>query len=511
MRPLQLILGFYGNAIIFWFIIVPVVIADTIIVDVNGGDDTHRSIQAAIDRAHHGDIVLVRSGIYSGPGNSNIRFCGKAITVRSEKGPNATIIDGQHEGYGFSIVDNNRAETCLDGFTIANTMQGAIKISSSAPLRRLQTPGEQDSGVSLHARPGYYPVTIQNCIISENAYGGILIDCHDKVTLTGCQIIRNEGAGVWSFMSWPTLRHCVVAQNKGTGIKASGVQVINCTVADNEIYGIWADAPMVTMSIVWGNALGSIRISPGGAGSVTYCNLDGLWGHWSNINVSPRFANGRQGDYHLNSQAGRWDSQKEAWVMDEDTSPCIDAGNPRSPIGYESFPHGGIINMGAYGATKEASRSYFGKPACETIVAGDINGDCVVDFKDLAILAFHWLDCIEPGSNQAPEIMIIDPNDHAVMGRYRPDHPISIQVQAYDVDGMIEKVEFFVDGIRADADIGKIGEDLGGRDGWGIDWIWWGQWGHFPEGSYQITAVATDNDGATTVSLPIVVTIHGPK
>jgi len=77
--------------------------------------------------------------------------------------------------------------------------------------------------------------------------------------------------------------------------------------------------------------------------------------------------------------------------MDEVTSLCIDAGDPMSAIGFEPFPNGGVINMGAYGGTGEASKSYFGGPVCETIVAGDINGDCIVDFKDFAIMALHWL------------------------------------------------------------------------------------------------------------------------
>jgi len=33
---------------------------------------------------------------------------------------------------------------------------------------------------------------------------------------------------------------------------------------------------------------------------------------------------------------------------------------------------------------------------CETVVAGDINGDCVVDFKDLALLAGHWAEDHRP-------------------------------------------------------------------------------------------------------------------
>jgi len=99
-----------------------------------------------------------------------------------------------------------------------------------------------------------------------------------------------------------------------------------------------------------------------------------------------------EGDYHLKSQAGRWDPESEDWVQDEVTSPCIDAGDPNSPIMYEPFPNGGVINMGAYGGTPEASKSYFGSPLCETIIAGDINGDCHVDIADIIILLDHWLE-----------------------------------------------------------------------------------------------------------------------
>jgi len=52
--------------------------------------------------------------------------------------------------------------------------------------------------------------------------------------------------------------------------------------------------------------------------------------------------------------------------------------------------------MGAYGGTKEASKSYFGTSVCQKPIAGDINGDCVVDWKDFAIMAFHWLEDNNP-------------------------------------------------------------------------------------------------------------------
>jgi hypothetical protein len=74
------------------------------------------------------------------------------------------------------------------------------------------------------------------------------------------------------------------------------------------------------------------------------------------------------------------------------TSPCVDAGDPEDAIGLESFANGGIINMGAYGGTGQASKSYFGTKPCETIIAGDVNGDCTVNLADMAILSQHWLE-----------------------------------------------------------------------------------------------------------------------
>ena len=81
------------------------------------------------------------------------------------------------------------------------------------------------------------------------------------------------------------------------------------------------------------------------------------------------------------------------------------------PSAQEVFPNGGIVNMGAYGGTAEASRSYLGHPVCETQIAGDINGDCMVDDKDQAILTRHWLQQGWPGTDLPPTITITQPKD----------------------------------------------------------------------------------------------------
>jgi hypothetical protein len=50
------------------------------------------------------------------------------------------------------------------------------------------------------------------------------------------------------------------------------------------------------------------------------------------------------------------------------------------------------MNWRTISITAYAGKSYFGKPPCETIVAGDINGDCNVNFKDFAIMTAYWLE-----------------------------------------------------------------------------------------------------------------------
>jgi hypothetical protein len=119
-----------------------------------------------------------------------------------------------------------------------------------------------------------------------------------------------------------------------------------------------------------------------------YCCIEG-WtperGGIGNIDADPLFVAVDQNDFHLKSQAGHWDGVSQAWVLDDVASPCIDAGDPNSPVGREPFPNGGLVNMGAYGGTCEASKSWFGAGPDPAVVAADLNGDGRVDAEDLRL------------------------------------------------------------------------------------------------------------------------------
>jgi hypothetical protein len=55
------------------------------------GDAT--TIQAGVDAAVAGDSVVLTAGTYTGVGNRDVSFMGKAITVTSYSGAASTIID----------------------------------------------------------------------------------------------------------------------------------------------------------------------------------------------------------------------------------------------------------------------------------------------------------------------------------------------------------------------------------------------------------------------------------
>ena len=141
------------------------------------------TIQAGIDAAIPGDTVFVADGTYTGNGNRDIDFGGKGIVLKSENGPDFTIIDCQgdsldpHRGFYFHSGEDSTA--VVDGFTIrnGNAVNGggiSCNFNSSPTISDNTISGNSaNNGGGIHCR--YSSPTISNNTISGNSasyYGG---------------------------------------------------------------------------------------------------------------------------------------------------------------------------------------------------------------------------------------------------------------------------------------------------------------------------------------------------
>jgi hypothetical protein len=197
-----------------------------------------------------------------------------------------------------------------------------------------------------------------------------------------------RGGGIYA--SRATLANNTVVSNQATGTGGQGHAVEPATPIDgvsiSEGAGIYADANTVVLNtVLWGNF--PDELAGQDCNNVTYCDIgDSNCGSINgNISIDPLFADPNKGDYHLKSQAGRWDPNSQTWVTDANTSPCIDGGDPNSDWTAELWPNGKRINMGTYGGTPEASMSL-----SNVGNVADLNHDEKVDFEDFALLAECW-------------------------------------------------------------------------------------------------------------------------
>jgi hypothetical protein len=163
-------------------------------------------------------------------------------------------------------------------------------------------------------------------------------------------IVFCSGEGRRSVLKNFVIRGCFT----GVAIAASNPTIHNATIVDNAC-GIAAFAgaePDISNSIFRYNTLSDVI----GCRTRYSCIQDAEAGE-SNIDVDPLFADPSNGDYHLRSKGGRYRPEFGIWILDDVTSPCIDAGDPSVYPTDEPMPHGGRINMGAYGGTPYASMS----------------------------------------------------------------------------------------------------------------------------------------------------------
>lgn len=94
------------------------------------------AIQAAVD----GDTIELADGTFQGPGNRNLSFQGKAITLRSQSGdPARCMIDCEYAGRGFFLAGGEGPASVVEAITVKRGLQptgGAFYLSYSSPTIR---------------------------------------------------------------------------------------------------------------------------------------------------------------------------------------------------------------------------------------------------------------------------------------------------------------------------------------------------------------------------------------
>lgn len=397
--------------------------------------EQYPTIQAGIDAAVDGDVVILADGIYRDAGNYEIDFGGKAITVRSENGAENCIIDCEGSGRAFYFHSGEGNDSVIDGLTIRNGYTwvsgsnwwprgGGIYCVGAAPtimncrILGCSAIGYSDATCDFFFVDAYgggvYGCSgpIVNCVIEGNwveteragcgdGYGGGLSHCNGPIV--DCVIrgnfILGYGNGAALYDCDGDIINCLIADNRGEmdlwyGAALSGCDgnIINCTIAYNlgdSISG-WVNENLydcdglIRNCIIWGEGVDDAGIINSEA-VVEYSDVLGGYEGEGNINVEPMFADVANGDYHLKSAAGRWNPNSGGWVYDEVTSGCIDGGAPGDLWCGEYWPHGGRVNMGAYGGTREASMSL------STVgSAGDLDCDGAVWFYDFGLFGDEW-------------------------------------------------------------------------------------------------------------------------
>ncbi len=278
------------------------------------------TIQAGIEAAGGGDLVLVASGTYV----ENIDFLGKAIMVRSEAGTEATVIDGNRAGSVVTFFTAETEESAIDGFTIRNGQAqdgGGIYCSGSSP-------------------------TILNCTISKN-------------------FANDDGGGIFCESSSPTIVNCLISENYagndggGARCTSSSPTITHCTFSDNVaaddsggFYCSHSSSPVMANCILWGDTASKRKeiYDTSGLLVVTYSDVEGGWPGEGNIDADPIFLGG--GDFHLTMG-----------------SPCIDAGTDAgvyTDVDGDARPLGAGFDIGAdeYPECWDSDGDGYGDTAC---------------------------------------------------------------------------------------------------------------------------------------------------
>jgi hypothetical protein len=288
-------------------------------------------IQVAVNYAEAGQVIMISPGTY----RENLTLPNIPLTIRSANAQDSAVVS-----LTGAVGDGSAPVVTLLPGTALRSIQG-LTITGGAD-------GVVCSGAQLK---------LSSCVITGHRDCGIEVSDESTLSLDHCIVAGNGGAGLRSLPKTGTRR----------GIVFSKVDLALCTIIQNRQYALDGDGFAVTNSILYGNGVstGNVQVK-GNNVNVSYSDVQGGFAGQGNMNADPMIvASGTWtdpntyvlGDCHLKSQAGHWNPKTGSYLLDDVTSPCIDAGDPNTAFALEPLPNGDRVNLGAYGNTTEASKS----------------------------------------------------------------------------------------------------------------------------------------------------------
>jgi parallel beta-helix repeat protein len=323
-------------------------------------DSPLQTIQKGIDVVNEPGHVVAAPATYTGAGNRDLDFKGKAITVRSTEPRDANIVtktvincqgssSSQHRAFYFHTGED--INSVVKGLTIINGYQtsgGAIWCQNTSP-------------------------TIKNCTIINNtasSFGGGIYCYNSDAVISNCTFSANTA------ISRGGAIHC----NYYSGVTVGNSILWNNTAASGHEIALAGSSSPSAITVSYSDVKG------GRAEVYSETGCSAVWG-LGNLDIDPRFVNAANSDYHLQSRQSQWEDAN-GWKQGARTSPCIETGNPGSDIVYE--PNDWLllrIEMGAYGGTTKASI-----PPEDWGLLADIDNDGMADNFDFAWFAGQWLN-----------------------------------------------------------------------------------------------------------------------
>jgi beta propeller repeat protein len=411
-------------------------------------------IQAAIEEAADGDVVVVAPGVYY----ETINFAGKNIVVTSTD-PNDpaivayTIINADQDGSVVTFENGETPAAVLTGFTITggfgtrNDELGGAQIFWGGGIYCFRASPTITKNVIVGNRG---PVMLGDTAATTRvSYGGGIV-CVESNAIVTYNTIRNNvafaGAGVMVYIGQAVIRNNLIYDNSayiGGGVVLLGGSLLNNTIVGNDcnqgpqdgmagnvyagfdlelgdvhiLNNIIARAPSgggllmegdwragtIAFNNVWGNSPGNYAVPDERTGSIHHDGAYDLTGKDGNISADPLFVQPAFGkDFHL--------------TVD---SPCINAGDPayvplpgEKDIDGEDRIYAFRIDIGAdeyVGYVKPVAFAGLDRHVLAPLQPVTLDGSQSFFHDPAGVRTFHWTQI------DGPVVTLDDPNDESPM------------------------------------------------------------------------------------------------